>query len=221
VSWEQALTLVADELTRVKREQGNAAIYGGSYGWSSAGRFHHAQSQLHRFLNLFGGYTGSTNTYSIAAGERILPHILGDLDTYNASTPTGRYWRSTANCLSPSAALPLRNAQVNGGGANDHALQHWLQTLRRNGTRFINISPVQNDLSAVPDADWLAVKPGGDTALLLALCQVLIADALYDQAFVDSHTVGFAPYRDYLFGRDDGVVKARNGPSPEPDSLPG
>jgi len=81
LSWEQALTLVADELTRVKGEQGNAAIYGGSYGWSSAGRFHHAQSQLHRFLNLFGGYTGSTNTYSIAAGERILPHILGDLDT--------------------------------------------------------------------------------------------------------------------------------------------
>ena len=35
------------------------AVYGGSYGWASAGRFHHAQSQLHRFLNLAGGYTGS------------------------------------------------------------------------------------------------------------------------------------------------------------------
>jgi hypothetical protein len=29
--------------------------YGGSYGWASAGRFHHAQSQLHRFLQKFGG----------------------------------------------------------------------------------------------------------------------------------------------------------------------
>ena len=208
VSWEQALTLVADELTRVKGEQGNAAIYGGSYGWSSAGRFHHAQSQLHRFLNLFGGYTGSTNTYSIAAGERILPHILGDLDTLQRQHTHWPVLAEHCQLFVAIGGLPLRNAQVNGGGANDHALQDWLQTLRRNGTRFINISPVQNDLSAVPDADWLAVKPGSDTALLLALCQVLIADALYDQAFVDSHTVGFAPYRDYLFGRGDGVVKS-------------
>ena len=208
VSWEQALTLVADELARVKSERGNEAIYGGSYGWSSAGRFHHAQSQLHRFLNFFGGYTGSTNTYSIAAGERILPHILGDLDTLQRQHTHWRVLAEHCELFVAIGGLPLRNAQVNGGGANDHALQHWLTTLRANGTRFINLSPVQNDLSAVPDANWLAVKPGSDTALLLALSQVLIADGLYDQAFVNSHTVGFAPFRDYLFGRGDGVVKS-------------
>jgi len=208
VSWEQALKLVADELTRVKREQGNAAIYGGSYGWSSAGRFHHAQGQLHRFLNGFGGYTGSTNTYSIAAGERILPHILGDLDSLQRQHTHWPVLAEHCELFVAIGGLPLRNAQVNGGGANDHALQHWLHTLRANGTRFINISPVQNDLAGVADADWLAIKPGSDTALLLAVCQVLIAEALYDRAFVDSHTVGFAQYRDYLTGKDDGVVKS-------------
>ena len=55
VSWPRALDLVARELTRVHEKHGAAAIYGGSYGWSSAGRFHHAQSQLHRFLNTIGG----------------------------------------------------------------------------------------------------------------------------------------------------------------------
>ena len=41
------------------------AIFGGSYGWSSAGRFHHAQSQVHRFLNTaLGGYVRSVNSYS-------------------------------------------------------------------------------------------------------------------------------------------------------------
>ncbi|MDA5159797.1 molybdopterin-dependent oxidoreductase, partial [Klebsiella pneumoniae] len=79
VSWEVALDLLARELRSVKARCGNEAIYGGSYGWASAGRFHHAQSQLHRFLKGFGGYTASTNTYSSAAGERILPHILGPL----------------------------------------------------------------------------------------------------------------------------------------------
>ncbi|WP_456309053.1 molybdopterin-dependent oxidoreductase [Serratia proteamaculans] len=208
VSWDVALALVADELQRVKTERGNEAIYAGSYGWSSAGRFHHAQSQLHRFLNGFGGYAGSTNTYSIAAGERILPHILGDLDDLQRQHTHWPVLAEHCELFVAIGGLPLRNAQVNGGGANDHALQHWLDTLRSNGTRFINISPVKNDLSAVEDARWLAIKPGSDTALLLAVCQVLVEEALYDSDFVASHTVGFEQYRAYLLGQHDGVVKS-------------
>ncbi|VTN14947.1 Dimethyl sulfoxide reductase DmsA precursor [Raoultella terrigena] len=56
-------------------------------------------------------------------------------------------------------------------------------------------------------AQWLAVRPGTDTALLLALCYVLITESLYDSGFVASHTVGFAPYRAYLLGERDGVAK--------------
>lgn len=37
-------------------------------------------------------------------------------------------------------------------------LQYWLDKMQANGTRFINISPVRNDLSAVPDAEWLAIR---------------------------------------------------------------
>ena len=58
VDWSEALDLVAGELDRVRQQHGNAAIFGGSYGWSSAGRFHHAQSQVHRFLNSIGGTSG-------------------------------------------------------------------------------------------------------------------------------------------------------------------
>ena len=50
VSWDQALDLVAGEIARVRREHGHAAIMGGSQGWSSAGIFHEARVQLHRFL---------------------------------------------------------------------------------------------------------------------------------------------------------------------------
>ena len=62
VSWERALDLVADELRRVIREHGNEAIYAGTYGWASAGRFHHAKSQLQRFLTRIGGFVGSKET---------------------------------------------------------------------------------------------------------------------------------------------------------------
>ncbi|MBP2168313.1 biotin/methionine sulfoxide reductase [Erwinia toletana] len=207
VSWEQALTLVAGELARVRCEQGNQAIYAGSYGWSSAGRFHHAQSQLHRFFNCFGGYSGSTNTYSIAAGERILPHILGDLDTLQRQHTHWSVLAEHCELFVALGGLPLRNAQVNGGGANDHGLNDWLQKMSRNGVRFINISPVKNDLSAIPQAQWLAIRPGTDTALMLAIGYLLVTENLYDRDFVASHTVGFAQYSAYLLGEQDGVAK--------------
>ena len=54
--WDEALDIVANEIKRVRETHTNRAIFGGSYGWSSAGRFHHAQSQVHRFLNALGGY---------------------------------------------------------------------------------------------------------------------------------------------------------------------
>ncbi|HTF48666.1 MAG TPA: molybdopterin-dependent oxidoreductase, partial [Pseudonocardia sp.] len=75
LDWDDALDLLAGELHRVRSDYGNAAIYGGSYGWASAGRFHHAQSQLHRFLNCLGGFTRSVNTYSHGASVVVLPHI--------------------------------------------------------------------------------------------------------------------------------------------------
>lgn len=214
VSWEQALALVAAELQRVKDTHGNQAIYGGSYGWSSAGRFHHAQSQLHRFLNHFGGYTASTNTYSIAAGERVLPHILGDLDTLQRQHTHWAVLAEHCELVVAIGGLPLRNAQVNGGGASDHALNHWLQTLHNNGTAFINVSPVRNDLSALPDAEWLAIQPGSDTALLLAVCQVLIEESLYHHDFVSRCTVGFERFAAYLRGHDDGEVKSPEWAAP-------
>src|SRR5690606_5721963 len=80
VSWEKALTLVSGEVKRVGADFGNAAIFAGSYGWTSCGRFHHAPSLLKRMLNLVGGYTGHRDTYSIAAGPAILRHTLGSDD---------------------------------------------------------------------------------------------------------------------------------------------
>src|SRR5690606_7221717 len=40
VPWDTALDLVSRELQRVHAERGLSAVYGGSYGWASAGRFH-------------------------------------------------------------------------------------------------------------------------------------------------------------------------------------
>ena len=89
ITWSEAEKIVANELKRVSNIFGNSAIFAGSYGWSSAGRFHHTQSQLHRFLNCIGGYTKSKFTYSFAAAETVVPHILG---SYRAFLDTCTSW---------------------------------------------------------------------------------------------------------------------------------
>ena len=61
VSWSQALDLVAAELRRCYSEYGPRAIFGGSYGWSSAGRVH-SVPVVWMALMVFGA------TYLVAAG---------------------------------------------------------------------------------------------------------------------------------------------------------
>src|SRR5207253_2377167 len=77
LSWPDALDHAGAELRRIYAEHGPPAVFGGSYGWASAGRFHDAPRQLHRFLNLAGGYVRSVNSYSSGAAAVILPHVIG------------------------------------------------------------------------------------------------------------------------------------------------
>ena len=105
MDWPQMLDLLAAELRRVYDTHGAEAVFGGSYGWASAGRFHHAQSQVHRFLNTLGGYVRSVNSYSAGASAVILPHVSGavrgccktraSMVGCRTSTPTS-CWRSVA-----------------------------------------------------------------------------------------------------------------------------
>ena len=208
VSWETALDLVAGELERVKKTHGNEAIYAGSYGWASAGRFHHAQSQIHRFLKQFGGYTYSVNSYSTAAAQVIMPHVTGFefLDTLDAMTAWPVIAKHT-ELVVMFGGVPLKNAQVNSGGIGRHVTRDWLQRCRDNGVEFVNVSPLKEDAADFLDAQWLAPRPNTDTALLLGLAHTLFEEGLHDQTFLDEHCIGFDRFVPYLTGEQDGVAK--------------
>ena len=208
VTWDEVNGLVAEELTRVIRDHGNSAIYAGSYGWASAGRFHHAQSQLKRFLNCIGGFTSSKNTYSFAAAEVVVPHVLG---TFRGHLNTTTSWDSIANDCELFVAfggVPLKNGQITQGGTGAHVQKAGLLAAHEAGTTFVNISPLREDVDAAADAEWLAVRPGTDVALMLALCQTLRAEGLHDTAFLETYTHGYAQFAAYLDGETDGIVKS-------------
>ena len=205
VGWDEVLDRLAAELRRVIDEHGNEAIFGGSYGWGSAGRFHHAQSQVHRFLNCLGGYTRSVNTYSTGALEVLLPRIVcPEVTVSQRSTPWVDIVEHTRVWLA-LGGVPAKNTAINHGGTGDHPTRPSLAAYLARGGRLIGVTPLRDDLPA--GAEWLAPRPGSDTALLLALCHTLIADGLVDHAFVAGHTVGYDELAAYLLGDADGTPK--------------
>ena len=208
VSWDEANRLVAGEIDRVRREHGNRAIYAGSYGWASAGRFHHAQGQLKRFLNCVGGYTGSVNTYSFAAAEVVVPHVLG---TFRGHLDTATGWESIAQGCDLFVAfggVPLKNGQISQGGLGQHVQKAGLLAAREAGVAFVNVSPLRSDVMEEAGAEWMAPCPSTDAALMLGLAHVLLTEDLHDRAFLGRYTVGFERLEAYLRGEADGVAKS-------------
>lgn len=208
VPWDTALDLAAKALQRVKTQYSNDAIYGSSYGWSSAGRFHHAQSQVHRFLNQFGGYTASVNSYSSAAAEVIIDHVLGiPFLKLVREAPTPEEIARHAKTVVLFGGAAMKNTQVNAGGIGVHSAKAQLMQLKEAGVDVINISPIQDDVGEFLDAEWLPCRPGSDVAIMLAIAYTLVQDDLYDKAFLQKYCVGFDKFLPYLMGTIDGQPK--------------
>lgn len=207
VSWEVALDRVAAELDRVRKTHGNASIFGGSYGWSSAGRFHHAQSQVHRFLNTLGGYVRHVDSYSLGAARVLIPHIVAP---WEQIAPDHTSWENLAKhtkLMVCFGGIPRRNGQVAPGGNFEHRTRAGLDALGRAGCRFVNVSPLRTDLESSVEVEWLPIRPHTDTAVMLALAHTVIARGRHDTAFLGRYCVGFEAVRAYLFGEQDGAVK--------------
>ncbi|MEV0946449.1 molybdopterin-dependent oxidoreductase [Rhodococcus sp. NPDC049939] len=206
VEWEELTERLADELRRVVDTHGNSAIYGGSYGWASAGRFHHAQSQVHRFLNTLGGYTRSVHSYSLGATGVVMPRVVGTHWKMFARSTSWKIISAHTDLMVCFGGVPLKNTGVNHGGTSDHPTRGALDELRRRGGSIVSFSPLHDDLHGAGERH--TPVPGTDVAIMLALAYVLATEGLCDAAFLDSHCVGYDRFEQYLLGRTDGVPKS-------------
>ncbi|MFC3613167.1 molybdopterin-dependent oxidoreductase [Lutimaribacter marinistellae] len=221
--WDEALDIAAAEIDRIRKTHGNEAIFGGSYGWGSAGRFHHAQSQVHRFLNVIGGYVASFGSYSTGCAQAIMPHVFGaDFLTLLYEHQEG--WQvihDHTETLVMFGGINPKNAQVSMGGITEHETAGWFDRFATKGMRCINIGPQRTDAPA--GCEWVPLRPGSDTAMMLALAHVLEEEGLTDHAFLDRCTVGFDRFRPYLMGETDGQPKNPDWAAPicgvAPDTI--
>ncbi|HVT67072.1 MAG TPA: molybdopterin-dependent oxidoreductase, partial [Trebonia sp.] len=209
VEWDEAEERLAAELRRVYGEFGASAVFGGSYGWSSAGQFHHAQTQVHRFLNTLGGYTRSVNTYSTGAAEVIIAHVAAGGNPL-ARTSTFSDLVGACELMVCFGGLPTKNAAVSFGGVTRHLTRTGIRELAASGCEFVSVSPLGDDLTDAAPLRWIAPRPGTDTALMLGICHDLIVSGRTDAAFLNRYTVGYDRFAAYVLG-ETGLSGAAGG----------
>jgi len=215
VSWDRAIRLVAEEAARTRAEHGHAAILGGSYGWSSAGRYHHAKTQLHRFLGLGGGFTTQVTNYSYGAGMTLMPHILGTNEVIQGRVTDWRAIRENAKLMLCFGGLPLKNGLVTAGGAGAHDYAGQIREAAEAGLRFVNVSPFRGDMEHA--AEWVPIRPGGDAAMILAMAHAILEAGREDRDFLTRCAVGFDRFAAYLRGEADGIAKTPKWAAPLTD----
>src|SRR5699024_9196058 len=145
----------------------------------------------HRFLNTLGGYVGSVDSYSHAAGSVILRRVLASSDILHTR---GMHWETIAehtDLLISFGGLPMKNVAVSSGGVFRHRTRGYLEQASERGMEIVYFSPLRDDMTDAVRGTWHPISPGSDVAVMLALAHTLISDGLHDQEFLDRYCVGF------------------------------
>ncbi len=207
VSWAQALDHAAGEIRRIYATHGPRAVFGGSYGWASAGRFHDAQHQIHRFLNCAGGYVRSVNSYSSGAATVILPHVIGPQSAVAGNNVSWAELVADSALVLAFGGMALKNNDVGGGGTSRHIARASLRRAHERGVEFHLVGPLRDDLPDFAEAAWHPIRPGTDTALMLGMAYALVDEGRHDRAFLDRFCTGWEVFEAHLLGHSDGRPK--------------
>jgi anaerobic dimethyl sulfoxide reductase subunit A len=194
ISWDEALEMLAGELNRVKEVYGNQAI----------------------FLATGGGYLAGLHNGGLAA-QRLLNQYGGCVTHYGNISSEGAVWASLTqygSVMVGHSREDLLNSKlivlwgwdparmISGTNTMYHVIK-----ARENGARVVAVDPRYHDTAATVADEWIPILPGTDTAMMVAMANVMIRENLQDQPFLDKYTVGFDKFKAYVLGREDGVEK--------------
>ena len=141
-------------------------------------------------------YAGTMGLVQGASMDRRFFHLLGasKLDRTICSMPGTIGMRMTvgANIGADGEGLPQSDLVLLWGTntltANPHLWPFVLEA-RKNGARILGIDPIRTRTMEQCD-EWLAIRPGTDAALALAMMHVLFDEGLEDRDYLERYTLG-------------------------------
>ncbi len=194
VSWDEALDTVAAEIKRINATHGPASIvYWVSGG--DQGALHDTWRRMSRLFCMMGGYTRPWGLHSYEGG------IFAELATL------GIAWTASTRDDLLNSRLIIMWGWNPAATVLDTNSTWYLAQAREAGIKIISIDPKYTESTATFADHWIPIRPGTDAAMLIAMANVIIAESLQDQSFVDTYTVGFEAFKDYVVGKEDGIPK--------------
>ena len=205
ITWDEALDLVASEITRQKTTHGPGSIalqHHSHHQWGNIGYY---LSALLRFGNLIGFTRVHHNPDSWEGWYWGAMHHFGN--SLRLGLP-GAYG-TVEDCLNEAELIVFWSSDpevTSGvyGGFEGTQRRLWAKEL---GIQFIHIDPNLNTTAQFLGGKWIPVRPGTDSALSHAIMYTWLKEGLYDKNYVAEKTTGFEEWSDYLIGARDGVPK--------------
>lgn len=175
VSWEEAVSFVAENLQKIKEKYGPDAIMGTG---SARGPGNEANYIMQKFMRACIG----TNNIDHCARVCHAPSVAGLLYSLGSGAMSmGVHEIEDTKCI--------LNFGYN--GADSHPIvQRRIVKAKQKGAQIICADPRIIETARIADIH-LQLKGGTNLALVNALCQVVYAEGLMDEAFIKEHTTGF------------------------------
>jgi anaerobic dimethyl sulfoxide reductase subunit A len=206
ISWDEALDAIAAELKHAKETWGNRSIF--------YMNMINLEGYLGSVLSVFGGYvdcsgTQSTGTFGLhnemfgLVGDVASSQSNDRMDLINSDYVV-LYAHNAAWCAFGNPSFYLKGA-------------------KEKGVKFVYVAPDYSVTAGFTNAEWIPVRPGEDTALLLGTAYAMLMKdkngSYIDWDYLNRCTVGFDAehmpedakttenFKDYLLGKYDDTPK--------------
>jgi anaerobic dimethyl sulfoxide reductase subunit A len=186
ISWDEALDIYAAKIQEVRDRHGNEGIL--FYPGRGTGGLARMAPRV-RFPNVLGGMVNTWGSLCVGNKTAAAAVMYGtsstesDLDTIRDSR--------LAIIWGYGFADSNRRGDFAGEG------MRILMDARERGTRIVVIDPFFSQTAAKAD-QWIAILPGTDGAMALAMANVIVERRLCDEDFVARRVLGFDEFRQHV-----------------------
>ncbi len=177
ISWQQAFDEIAEKLQAIKDKYGAESIA------QTGGTARTYEALIGRFVNLLG-------TPNLCSAVNI---CFGPCIVTGTAMFGWPHRHRTSITLEPSTGQPFCKCIMLFGlesSQSTHRVWKTVQNAKKLGVKLIYVDPRRTATAELADI-WLQLRPATDTALEMAMINVIIEEGLYDKEFVEKWCYGF------------------------------
>ncbi|RLD32612.1 MAG: nitrate reductase [Bacteroidetes bacterium] len=170
-SWEEALDLIAENLTRIKKEHGPECVALFSHGTGG--------KMLAHLLKAYGSPNITAPSFAQCRGPREVAFTATFGEEVMSPERTD---------IRDTKCLVLIGSHI-GENMHNGQIQEMSEAIDK-GATIITVDP-RFSTAASHSKFWLPIKPATDMALLMAWIHVIIKEELYDKEYIQKYAYGF------------------------------